>query len=155
VIALSFGVAAGLGVLVRPYFGRWSDREGPRRPTRLGLLASVPVVFAVPWPDSAWASATLVVAALVLTGVVWAPLLMMLSEACAAVGLGQVMAVAVVDLAWPPGNVLGSVGGAAVAQLVGQRVAYAALAALLLGGFVIMRDRPDAGAPAAAPGRGR
>ena len=78
------------------------------------------------------AVAILVVLALLLTGVLWAPLMVMLSDACIAVGVGQVMAVGIINLAWPPGNALGAAGGAAIAQLAGQRWAYAALAAPLL-----------------------
>jgi predicted MFS family arabinose efflux permease len=137
-IAATFGIAAAVGILVRPMFGRWSDRQGPLRPIRLGLLASFPVVLAVPWLESRWGASLLVIAALVMTGVLWAPLMVMLSDACTAAGVGQVMAVAIMNLAWPPGNVLGSAGGAAIAQLAGQRWAYATMAAALLVGFLAL-----------------
>jgi MFS family permease len=134
-IAATFGAAALLGILVRPLYGRWSDRHGPARPIRVGLLASAPVVLAVPWMESRWSVALFVVGSLVLTGLLWAPLMLMLSDACMAAGVGQVMAVVIMDLTWPPGNALGSTGSAAIAQLAGQRWAYAAIAAALLGGF--------------------
>jgi MFS transporter, DHA1 family, solute carrier family 18 (vesicular amine transporter), member 1/2 len=137
-IAATFGVAAIVGILIRPIFGRWSDRRGPLRPIRLALLASFPVVLAVPWAESRWAVALLVIAALVLTGVLWAPLMLMLSDACSAAGIGQVMAVAIMDLTWPPGNALGSSGGSAIAQAAGQRWAYAAIAAALLVGLLAL-----------------
>ena len=137
-IALTFGIAALLGILVRPLFGRWSDRQGPVDPIRLGLLASAPVVFAVPWLESRWASAVLVIAALVLTGVLWAPLMLMLSEACTAAGVGQIMAVVIMDLTWPPGNAVGAAGSAAIAEGAGQRWAYATMAAALLGGYLAL-----------------
>ncbi|MGD0452091.1 MAG: MFS transporter [Solirubrobacteraceae bacterium] len=137
-IAATFGVAAAVGILIRPLFGRWSDRRGPLRPIRLGLLASSPVVFAVPWVESRWALPLFVIGALVLTGVLWAPLMVLLSDACTAAGVGQVMAVAIMDLTWPPGNALGASGGATIAQLAGQRWAYAAIAAALLTGYVTL-----------------
>jgi MFS transporter, DHA1 family, solute carrier family 18 (vesicular amine transporter), member 1/2 len=137
-IAAIFGVAAVGGILVRPAFGRWSDRRGPLRPIRLGLLASAPVVLGVPWLDSRAAAAALTIAALVLTGVLWAPLMVMLSDACAAAGVGQIMAVVIMDLTWPPGNALGAAGGAAIAQAAGQRWAYATMAAALLGGYLAL-----------------
>ncbi len=137
-IAATFGVAAAAGILIRPLFGRWSDRRGPLRPIRLGLLASSPVVLAVPWVESRWALPLFVIGALVLTGVLWAPLMVMLSDACTAAGVGQVMAVAIMDLTWPPGNALGASGGAAIAQAVGQRWAYAVIAAALLAGYVTL-----------------
>ncbi|MHB8243237.1 MAG: MFS transporter [Solirubrobacteraceae bacterium] len=137
-IAVTFGVAALVGILVRPLFGRWSDRRGPVLPIRLGLLMSAPVVLAVPWLESRLGAALFIVGALVLTGVLWAPLMVMLSDACTAAGVGQIMAVVSMDLTWPPGNALGSTGAAAIAQAAGQRWAYAAIAVALLAGFVAL-----------------
>jgi predicted MFS family arabinose efflux permease len=147
-IAATFGVAALAGIVVRPAFGRWSDRRGPVRPIRLGLLASAPVVLAVPWLENRWGAALLIVGALLLTGVLWAPLMVMLSDACTAAGLGQVMAVAIMDLTWPPGNALGATGASAIAQAAGQRWAYAVIAVALLAGFLALSRRPE---PAGAP----
>lgn len=141
-IAATFGAAAILGILVRPLFGRWSDRQGPMRPIRAALLVSCPVVLVVPWAHNRLAVAVLVIGALVLTGVLWAPLMLLLSDACTAAGVGQVMAVAIMDLTWPPGNALGASGGSAIAEAVGQRWAYAMIAAsLLVGFFVLSRGR--------------
>ena len=137
-IAATFGVTAIVGILVRPLFGRWSDRRGPLRPIRVALLASFPIVLAVPWAESRLLLAALVIAALVLTGLLWAPLMLMLSDACTAAGISQVMAVAIMDLTWPPGNALGSSGGSAIAQAAGQRWAYAIIAAALLVGFLAL-----------------
>lgn len=137
-IAATFGVAALLGILVRPLFGRWSDRQGPARPIRLGLLACAPVVLVVPWFQSRWLGALFIIAALVLSGVLWAPVMLMLSDACTAAGVGQIMAVAIMDLTWPPGNALGSTGAAAIAQAAGQRWAYGVIAVGLLGGFAML-----------------
>jgi predicted MFS family arabinose efflux permease len=144
-IAATFGLAAIVGILIRPFYGRWSDRHGPLRPVRLGLLACAPVVLAVPWMESRWAVAALVIVALILIGILWAPVMVLLSDACAAAGVGQIMAVAMMDLTWPPGNILGSAGGAAIAQTAGQRWAYATMAAGLLGGYLVLsRGRADA-----------
>jgi predicted MFS family arabinose efflux permease len=151
-IAATFGAAALLGILVRPMFGRWSDRRGPVLPIRLGLLLSAPVVLAVPWLESRLGAALFIVGALTLTGVLWAPLMVMLSAACTAAGVGQIMAVVSMDLTWPPGNALGSTGAAAIAQAAGQRWAYAVIAAALLAGFVALtrREQPT---PATLPMR--
>jgi predicted MFS family arabinose efflux permease len=137
-IAATFGLAAAAGILLRPLFGRWSDRVGPREPIRFALLASFPVVLALPWFESRLAVALFVVLALVLTGVMWAPLMVMLSDACVAAGVGQVMAVGVMNLAWPPGNAAGAAGAGAITQLAGQRWAYAAIAAPLLLAFLAL-----------------
>jgi hypothetical protein len=59
------------------------------------------------------------------------------------------MAVAIMDLTWPPGNALGSSGGAALAQAAGQRWAYAAIAGALLIGFLAL-SRAHAPVPVSA-----
>ncbi len=145
-IAATFGVAALAGIAIRPLWGRWSDRRGPLVPIRLGLLANVPVIVVLPWLGNRWAVAIFVCCALILLGVLWAPLMVMLSDACLAVGVGQVMAVAVMNLTWPPGNVLGAAGGAAIAQATSQRLAYALIGVALLGGFLAL-GRDTARAP--------
>src|ERR1700722_5965080 len=150
-IAATFGVAAALGILVRPSFGRWSDRRGPRAPIRIALLVSLPLVLAVPWSRDRWTLALLSIAAIVLTGVIWAPLMVMLSEACAATGVGQTIAVAILNLTWAPSNVLGSIGGAAIAQAAGQKLAYAVLGLGLLAGYLALgRNERRLSAPATA-----
>ncbi len=150
-IAATFGVAAILGIAIRPFYGRWSDRQGPARPVRLGLLACAPVVLALPWVHARLGAAALVVVALILIGVLWAPVMVMLSDECTAEGIGQLVVVALMDLTWPPGNIVGSAGGGAIAQAAGQRVAYAAMALALLAGWAALARRPDARAAAQAP----
>ncbi len=154
-IAAMFGVAAALGMLLRPAVGRLSDRHGPVGPIRIGLLASFPVVFAIPWVANRWAAALLVIAALLMTGVMWAPLMMMLSDACLAIGVSQVMGVGIMNLVWSPANVLGSAGAGAIAQAAGQRWAYALMALPLLLAFVALSRRRGAATVAAAPGAAR
>jgi predicted MFS family arabinose efflux permease len=137
-IAVTFAVAAILGILVRPIYGRWSDRQGPRRPVRIGLLACAPFVLVVPWMHTRFATAVFVVLALILIGVLWAPVMVMLADACDAEGIAQLVVVAMMDLTWPPGNIIGSAGAGAIAQVAGQRVAYVVLALALLGGFAAL-----------------
>jgi predicted MFS family arabinose efflux permease len=148
-IALTFAAAAILGILIRPYYGRWSDRRGPLLPVRFALLGCAPVVAVLPWMHTRFGAAALVVLALILIGVLWAPMMVMLSDACAGEGIGQLMVVAAMDLTWPPGNIIGSAGGAALAQAAGQRLAYGVMAAgLLVGFFVLARWRSPTGEPA-------
>lgn len=148
VIAATFGVAAIVGIVLRPAFGRWSDRRGPRLPITVALLASVPFALAVPWAADDRLAALLLIATLLATGLLWAPVMVMLSDACVALGMGQVMAVTAMDLTWPPGNAIGASGAAAVAQAAGQRLAYAVIAAALLVGAVALARTPT-GVPGA------
>jgi predicted MFS family arabinose efflux permease len=147
-IAATFGVAAVLGIAVQPFYGRWADRRGPLRPVRFGLLACAPILLAVPWMDSRLGTAALVVAALILIDVLWAPVMVMLSNATAAVGLGQLAVVAIMDLTWPPGNIVGSAGGGALADLLGERATFAVMAGALLVGCAALAGRR---APEPAP----
>jgi MFS family permease len=154
-IAATFAAAALVGILIRPLYGRWSDRHGPVRAIRLGLLANVPVIVLLPWLGGRWAVALGIVLVLVLDGVLWAPLMVMLSDACVAVGVGQIMAVTVMNLTWPPGNIIGAAGGAAIAQAAGQRWAYAIMGAALLAGFLVLgRIRERAPEPLLVQGAG-
>lgn len=140
-IAITFGLAALAGILVRPLWGRWSDRRGPLLAVRTGMLVNVPVLAVLPWLDSRLGAALLICLALNLVGVLWAPLMVILSDACLAVGAGQAMAVAVMNVTWPPAALLGSVGGAAVAQASSQRLTYGLIAAALLGAFFVLGSR--------------
>jgi predicted MFS family arabinose efflux permease len=137
-IALTFAAAAILGIAIRPFYGRWSDRQGPLRPVRIGLLACIPAVVALPWMHTRFGTAALIALTLILIGVLWAPVMVMLSNACAAAGVAQLMVVAMMDLTWPPGNIVGSAGGGALAEVAGQRVTYAVMAGMLLAGWAAL-----------------
>lgn len=140
-IAATFAAAAVIGIAVRPFYGRWSDREGPLRPVRLGLLVCTPALVALPWMDTRVSAAVLIALALVMIGVLWAPVMVLLSDACSAAGVGQLMVVAMMDLTWPPGNIIGAAGGGALSQVAGQRVAYAAMGVSLLVAFIALSGR--------------
>jgi predicted MFS family arabinose efflux permease len=152
-IAATFAAAAVLGIAIQPLYGRWTDRRGPLRPLRFGLLACAPILLAIPWMQTDFGTAALVVLALILVDVLWAPVMVMLSDATAAVGLGQLVVVAVMDLTWPPGNIVGSAGGGALADLLGERATFAVMAGLLLAGCIALsRGRAPIPEPAVADG---
>jgi predicted MFS family arabinose efflux permease len=137
-IAAVFAAAAILGIAIRPFYGRWADRQGPLRPVRLGLLACAPAVAVLPWMHTRFGAAALIAIALILIGVLWAPVMVLLSDACSAAGARQLLVVAMMGLTWPPGNVIGAAGGAALTQAAGQRVTYAAMAVMLLAGYAVL-----------------
>jgi predicted MFS family arabinose efflux permease len=152
-IAATFGAAAILGIAVQPFYGRWADRAGPLRPIRFGLLACAPILVAVPWMQTRFGTAALVVLALILIDVLWAPVMVMLSNATAAAGMGQLVVVAVMDLTWPPGNIIGSAGGGGLAELVGEHATFAVMAGLLLAGCAwLSGSRAPVPEPAIADG---
>jgi predicted MFS family arabinose efflux permease len=142
VITATFGTAAVAGIMVRPLFGRWSDTRGPRFAVQAGLLASFPFVVIVPWLGNRFTLAGAAVISLVLIGAIWAPLLVILSDACLSAGVRQMMSVGVLNLAWPPGNAIGAAGGGAIAQAIGSRWSFAAAAAPLLIAYVAVSRLP-------------
>ena len=101
----------------------------------------MPVIVALPWMQTRFGAAALIALALILIGVLWAPVMVLLSDACAAAGVGQLMVVAMMDLTWPPGNIIGSAGGGVLAEGAGQRVTYAVMAASLLAGYFALSGR--------------
>lgn len=155
-IATTFGVAAAICVLVAPFVGRWSDRRGRMRPIRAGVLAGVAILVPVAVVEQRWVAAALVVAALVTVGAFWTPVTALLSDACDEAGVGQVVAVAIVQLALTPGSILGAAGGGAIAEAVGLAWAFLAVAvALVLVYGVVSRvrgeDRPYGQLPPLSP----
>jgi UMF2 family putative MFS family transporter len=131
-IAATFAIAALASILIRPLFGRWSDRDGPLRPLRVGLIVNLPIALVLPWLEHRFAVAATICLALVLAGTLWAPLMVMLSDACAAAGASQLLAVVAMNLTWPPGGILGAAGGAAVAQALGMSWSYLIMGAAMV-----------------------
>lgn len=151
-IAVTFGVAAGAGVLVQPLMGRWSDRQGRMRPIRIGLLATVVLVLPIAWAQDQWLAAVLVAAALVTAGAFWGPAMALLSDVCDHAAVGQVLAIAIVQLAGTSGLIAGAAASGAMAGAVGQRATYAALAGVLLLSLLLLtRRRGLASAAAVSP----
>jgi MFS family permease len=149
-IGAVFLVAAAAGMPVRALVGRWSDRAGRLQPIRAGLLAGFALLVALPWPQDRAAVALLAFLALVATALFWVPGFALLSDACSDAGAGQLVGVVTMNVAWPPGFILGSAGGGAIAEAAGRPAAYAVLGAVLLCTFFALRGRPE---PARGPGR--
>ncbi|MCS7007255.1 MAG: hypothetical protein NZL88_06850, partial [Gaiellaceae bacterium] len=149
-IALSFlvaGAAQGLGSVLA---GRWTDRVGPLPPIRTGLLlaaAATPTIAAI---DSQAAVAALL-------GISWLALVAVLVSGTALlaaeverVGAPQALGFALMNLAFAPGALVGSVAAGALRDGLGDGVALALVGALCLATVVVP---PPAGARAPAPGR--
>jgi MFS family permease len=150
-IAIIFGVAAAIGVLLRPLAGRWSDRHGRLPPIRLGLFCCIPLLLVIPLIESRWGVATLLIVALVMIGVFWAPVMAFVADACAAVGVGQLVAVLILNIGWAPGTILGSVLGGGITQAAGEITAYALLSGVLLVTLLALWSYQDGGQSSSAP----
>jgi MFS family permease len=140
-IAAAFLVSAAVEASISPVVGRVSDRHGPLRPVRAGLLGAAVLVLLVPLPEVAVVCAALLVVTTAAFGTFWAPAMALLSEAAEAVGAHQGLAFGLVNLAWALGMVTGAAGGGALAKATADAVPYALLAALCAGTLALLARR--------------
>jgi MFS family permease len=133
---------AALEATANPLVGRITDRVGRLGPmTVLALVAAI-VSASLPWPDHVAVLAALVVIASMTYGSFWTPAMALLSDEAEARGLEYAYAFALINVAWAPGQALGSVGGGALAQLTSDTLPYLALAGASLITFgVLWRSR--------------
>ncbi|MGZ4400235.1 MAG: MFS transporter [Gaiellaceae bacterium] len=131
-IAGTYLVAAAVGVLARPFVGRWADRRGRLSAIRMLLLACIAVTLAIPAVGSPWLLSALVVSALISYGVLWGPAMAYLSQAFEDSGVAQVLGFALMNLTAGVGIVVGSAAGGEVAHVAGDVTAYALTAAACL-----------------------
>ena len=129
---------AGLEALVNPWVGRISDRIGRFTPMRRSVLAGAVVTALLPWPGEAYVLAALVVAGGVAFGSFWTPAMALLSDEAEHRGLEYAYVFALINLAWAPGQALGSSGGGALAYVTSDTVPYLLLAATCLLTFALL-----------------
>jgi MFS family permease len=113
-----------------PIVGRAADRFGRMPPLRAALAASAIVTALLPWPQSAWLLALVVVAAGFSFGSFWTPAMSMITDEADTVGLDYGYAFALVNIAWAPGQAGGAAIGGAVASVTSDAVAYLGLSVL-------------------------
>lgn len=142
-ITLCFAAGAMLGALTRPAVGRWSDRRGRIRPVKACLLPNIPLLVVLPLLTHVAAVIPVAVITLIVSGLLWTPLLALVVDACAAVGVTQIAAVAIMNLVGAPGGIIGSVASGLLVQIGGQQAAYALLVAVLLGTWVALKRVPE------------
>ena len=124
VFLCSAALEAGNNILI----GHVSDRRGTAVPILAGLGASVLFALILPWPSSAVVLALVVVVASLAFGAFFTPALTLLTNVSEARGLDYGYAFALVNLAWAPGETIGSGGGGSVAHASADAVPYLALA---------------------------
>jgi MFS family permease len=129
-IGAVFLVSAGIEAALNPLAGRLSDVRGRLLPIRIGLAASAVMAALLPWPDSAWLLAALVIAAGMAFGVFWTPAMSHLTDLAERRGLDYAYGFALVNLAWAPGQAIGASGGGALARATSDAVPYLVLAGL-------------------------
>jgi MFS family permease len=142
-IAAVFLVAASLEAVVSPIAGRVSDRVGRVLPSTVALAGTALVLALLALPEAAWLVAALLIALGPAIGIIWAPAIALLSDAAEARGVHQAFAFGLTNLAWASGALLGSAGGAAVGEGLGDAAAYLTISALCLLTLAVLMKMPQ------------
>lgn len=153
VIAGGFIAGAGLEALLAPIAGRLSDRVGRRAPYVFGLSICAVAMIVIALAQTLGA----VLAALIITslgaGLCFAPAMILISDIAEASNVHQGFAAGLSNMAWASGQVVGAVGGGAVASLTGNVIPSVAIAALLVATvFYAFHSLPSPPAPRPAEG---
>jgi len=141
-VAAVFLLAAAAEAAVSPLAGRFADRRGPALPVGVGLAGILASALLIPWPQRPWVLGGVVVIAAAMSGILLTPASALLSDGAEAAGAPQGLVFGLFNLAWAVGQVLGSAGGARLADAISDVVPYlvvAALTALTLVGFARLR----------------
>src|SRR5207247_5661091 len=149
-VGATYLVMAGFEASWAPILGRASDHFGRLRPLRAALLASAIVTLLLPWPESAWLLALVIVSAGFAFGSFWTPAMSMITDEAEAAGLDYGYAFALVNIAWAPGQAGGAAIGGAVASLTSDAVAYVGLSALCVVTLLSMLRYNETAVPVSA-----
>jgi MFS family permease len=129
-VAAVFLCAAAAEAAASPVVGRLSDRRGRRMPVRVGLVGILIACLALPVSRRAWVLAVVVVAGAAVAGMILTPASALLADGAEAAGLAQGVVFGLFNLAWAIGQVLGSAGGARLADATSDAVPYLVVAGL-------------------------
>jgi predicted MFS family arabinose efflux permease len=144
-IATIFLVSAAFSAAANPLVGRWADRADRVAPLRLALVLAAAGSVALAWHSGHWAYAGFVFEAEIAYTLLWTPPMVLLADAAADVGF--VVGFALMNLAWSPGLLVGSIFGGGVAEVSTDAVPYGVAAGLCLVALVLtksaFRSRPS------------
>ena len=98
----------------------------------MGLALGATVNALLPWPQRGAVLAVVVVLSAMSFGMFWSPAMSMLTQTGETIGLDHAFAFALVNLAWAPGQALGSAVGGSLARSTSDAVPYLLLSALCL-----------------------
>jgi len=142
-IGATFLVAAGVEAVTAPAVGHLSDRRGRMFPLRIGLGAAAVALLCFTLPRDALLLAVVIVLATVALGSFWAPAMAMLSDAADTLGISQGYAMALINLAWAGGQIIGAGGGGTLAKAAGDGLPLAGSAGLCIVTLaVLLAHRP-------------
>ncbi len=152
-VALSgvFLAAVSLEACVSPLVGRIADRRGRLLPLSIGLAASAAGAAVLPWPSAPALLGLLAVLASAAFGVFWVPAMAMLADSADRIDLHPAWAFALMNLAWAPGQALGSAAGGGIAHATADAVPFLALSGACLLTLAALR-RAASGPRSVSPG---
>ncbi len=148
VIGLTFLAGAGIEALISPAVGHLSDRHGRTLPLRGGLVGLGAVLACFSLPRSAPVLVLLVILGMIQLGVFWAPVMALVSDVAEGHGIEQAHAVALMNLAWAVGQIVGAAGSGAAGKAFGDGAPTLAITALCLVTLVGLRAGARRRAPA-------
>ncbi len=131
-IGAIFLLAAAFETFASLVGGRWADRSGRKVPLRASLVASGVACLLLPLGTTVWSQVVLVVAAATAFAAFFAPAMALLADQTERAGLEQALGFALLNAAWAPGHLIGSVAGGALAGAVGDAAPYLTLAVVCL-----------------------
>jgi MFS family permease len=131
-IAALFLFSAGAQALLNPLLGRWSDRRGVHLPLELGLVLSAIGSVALAVESGRWSYGAIAFWANVAFGLIVTPGIAMLSDSTTALRLEFAAGFAIMNLAWPPGQLIGSALGGVIAGATSDSVVW-----LITGGLCV------------------
>ena len=129
-IGATWLTSAACEAFVSPTVGHLSDRVGRTLPLRYGLAASAIVLLILPWPSNRYVLAFVVVCAGISFGTFWTPAMSILSDAAEEQELDYGYGMALINLAWAPGQAAGAAAGGRVAAATADAVPYLTLSGL-------------------------
>lgn len=114
-IAAAFATGSLVETILGPLIGRFSDRVGRTLPFRIGMALGIAGILGV----GAAASVSIVFAAVVMcafsAGMAFTPAISLIADSATSAGMDQGYASGLSNVAWGAGQMLGAVGGGALA----------------------------------------
>lgn len=149
-IAAAFATGSLVETILGPLVGRFSDRVGRTRPYRIGMVIGVIGILGV----GTAASISFVFAAVVMcafsAGMAFAPAITLIADSATSAGMAQGYASGLSNVAWGGGQMLGAVGGGALAAAGFLLPALVTVVVLIAAGLLAGRVsglRLDTGQP--------
>ncbi|MDQ6815840.1 MAG: MFS transporter [Actinomycetota bacterium] len=152
-VGATFVVAAAIATATSPAVGYLTDRVGTGSLARLTLVVTAACLAVLMIPHAGWGVAVLTVVFVGVVGPAWTiPAVTMLTSATDRAGLSQGLAAMLLNIAFALGETVGSPAAANLAQIGGDELPFALLAAVSLVTAVIGPDRVGRGQVSARAG---